>query len=51
LDQAKAAAASGKIDAAKSMMSDYMGKVTDQSGKSFTKEQADILIRWAKTII
>jgi hypothetical protein len=51
LDQAKAAAASGKIDAAKSMMADYMGKVTDQSGKSFTKEQADILIRWAKTII
>ncbi|WP_169089306.1 LamG-like jellyroll fold domain-containing protein [Paenibacillus sp. PL91] len=51
LDQAKAAAASGKIDAAKSMMADYIGKVTGQSGKSFTKEQADILIRWAKTII
>ena len=53
LDQAKAAAASGKIDAARSMMADYIKQVTDQTGtgKYFTKEQADILIRWAKIVI
>ena len=51
LDQAKAAAASGKKDAARSMMADYIKQVTDQTGKYFTKEQADILIRWAKVVI
>ncbi|KRE41704.1 hypothetical protein ASG81_16485 [Paenibacillus sp. Soil522] len=53
LDQAKAAAANGKIDAAKSLMADYIKQVTDQTGtgKYFTKEQADILIRWAKIVI
>ncbi|QYR19338.1 putative Ig domain-containing protein [Paenibacillus sp. sptzw28] len=51
LDQAKAAAGSGRIDAAKSMMADYIGQVTDQTGKFFTGEQADILIRWARIVI
>ncbi|XEC94400.1 LamG-like jellyroll fold domain-containing protein [Paenibacillus tarimensis] len=51
LDQAKAAAASGKIDAAKSMMGDYIKQVTDQTGKYFSPEQADILIRWARIVI
>ncbi|MDQ0110594.1 LamG-like jellyroll fold domain-containing protein [Paenibacillus harenae] len=51
LDQANAAAASGKTDAAKSMMADYIKQVTDQTGKYFTKEQADILIRWARIVI
>ncbi|MCA0755058.1 putative Ig domain-containing protein [Paenibacillus sp. N4] len=51
LDQAKAAAASGKTDAAKSMMADYIKQVTDQTGKYFTQEQADILIRWAQIVI
>jgi predicted thioredoxin/glutaredoxin len=51
LDQAKAAAASGKIDAAKSMMADYIKQVSDQTGKYFTQEQADILIRWARIVI
>ncbi|MDQ0064070.1 LamG-like jellyroll fold domain-containing protein [Paenibacillus harenae] len=51
LDQAKAAAGQGKIDAAKSMMSDYVKQVTDQTGKYFTQEQADILIRWAQIVI
>jgi hypothetical protein len=51
LDQAKAVAAAGKIDAARSMMADYIKQVTDQTGKYFTKEQADILIRWAKIVI
>ncbi|QYR22776.1 carbohydrate-binding protein [Paenibacillus sp. sptzw28] len=51
LDQAKDAAESGKIDAARSMMADYIKQVTDQTGKYFTKEQADILIRWAQIVI
>ncbi|RCW49657.1 LamG-like jellyroll fold domain-containing protein [Paenibacillus prosopidis] len=51
LDQAKAAAGQGKIDAAKSMMSDYVKQVTDQTGKYFTQEQAEILIRWAQIVI
>lgn len=51
LDQAKAAAASGKIDTARSMMADYIKQVTDQTGKYFTQEQADILIRWAQIVI
>ncbi|XEC96038.1 carbohydrate binding domain-containing protein [Paenibacillus tarimensis] len=51
LDQAKAAAGKGKIDAAKSMMDDYIQQVTDQTGKFFTQEQADILIRWARIVI
>ncbi|HTG68692.1 MAG TPA: hypothetical protein VL921_05485, partial [Candidatus Udaeobacter sp.] len=51
LDKAKAAAAAGKIDAARSMMADYIKQVTDQAGKYLTKEQADILIRWAKIVI
>lgn len=51
LDQAKAAAASGKIDAARSIMADYIKQVMDQTGKYFTMEQADILIRWAKIVI
>jgi predicted thioredoxin/glutaredoxin len=51
LDQAKASAASGKIDAARSMMADYIKQVTDQTGKYFTQEQADILIRWAQIVI
>ncbi|MGM0879911.1 MAG: LamG-like jellyroll fold domain-containing protein [Bacillota bacterium] len=51
LDQAKAAAGSGKIDAAKSMMDDYIKQVQDQTGKYFTQEQADILIRWARIVI
>lgn len=51
LDQAKAAANNGKITAAKSMMADYIKQVTDQTGKYFTKEQADILIRWAQIVI
>ncbi|XEC94406.1 LamG-like jellyroll fold domain-containing protein [Paenibacillus tarimensis] len=51
LDQAKAAAASGKIDAAKSMIGDYIKQVTDQTGKYFSSEQADILIRWAQIVI
>jgi hypothetical protein len=51
LDQAKAAAGQGKIDAAKSMMADYIKQVTDQTGKYFTQEQADILIRWAQIVI
>ncbi|KRE35227.1 LamG-like jellyroll fold domain-containing protein [Paenibacillus sp. Soil522] len=51
LDQAKAAAGNGKIDAAKSMIADYIAQVTDQTGKYFTQEQADILIRWAQIVI
>ncbi|XEC96036.1 LamG-like jellyroll fold domain-containing protein [Paenibacillus tarimensis] len=51
LDQAKAAASKGKIDAPKSMMADYIQQVTDQTGKFFTQEQADILIRWARIVI
>ena len=51
LDQAKAAVDSGKIDMAKSIMADYIGQVTDQTGKYLTQAQADILIRWAKTIV
>jgi hypothetical protein len=51
LDQAKAAVDQGKIDAAKSMMADYIKQVTDQTGKYFTQEQADILIRWAQIVI
>jgi hypothetical protein len=51
LDQAKAAAGQGKIDGARSMMSDYIKQVTDQTGKYFTQEQADILIRWAQVVI
>ncbi|QYR23074.1 putative Ig domain-containing protein [Paenibacillus sp. sptzw28] len=51
LDQAKAAASRGKIDAARSMMADYIKQVTDQTGKYFTQEQADILIRWAQIVI
>ncbi|WP_051250443.1 discoidin domain-containing protein [Paenibacillus harenae] len=51
LDQAKNAAATGKIDAARSMMADYIKQVTDQTGKYFTNEQADILIRWARIVI
>ncbi len=51
LDQAKAAANNGKITAAKSMMADYTKQVTDQTGKYFTKEQADILVRWAQIVI
>ena len=37
--------------AAKDIMADYIGQVTDQTGKSFTRAQADILIRWAKIVI
>jgi hypothetical protein len=33
------------------MMADYIKQVTDQTGKYFTQEQVDILIRWAKTVI
>ncbi|WP_199615817.1 LamG-like jellyroll fold domain-containing protein [Paenibacillus alkalitolerans] len=51
LDQAKAAASKGRIDAAKSMMADYIEQVKDQTGKYFTQEQADILIRWAQIVI
>ena len=51
LDQAKAKAAAGQTAAAKDIMADYIGQVTDQTGKSFTKAQADILIRWAKIVI
>ncbi|WP_051250654.1 LamG-like jellyroll fold domain-containing protein [Paenibacillus harenae] len=51
LDQAKAAAGKGKIDAAKSMIADYIEQVTDQTGNYFTQEQADILIRWAQIVI
>ncbi|WP_199621215.1 LamG-like jellyroll fold domain-containing protein [Paenibacillus alkalitolerans] len=51
LDQAKAAADDGKIDAAKSMMADYIEQVKDQAGKFFTSEQAAILIRWAEIVI
>ena len=40
LDQAKAKAAAGQTAAAKDIMADYIGKVTD-TGKSFTKAQAD----------
>ncbi|XEC95849.1 LamG-like jellyroll fold domain-containing protein [Paenibacillus tarimensis] len=51
LDQAKAAADKGRIDAAKSMMADYIKQVTDQTGKFFNPEQAEILIRWAQIVI
>ena len=51
LDQAKAKAAAGQTAAAKDIMADYIGQVTDQTGKSFTKAQAAILIRWAKIVI
>ncbi|WP_199619354.1 LamG-like jellyroll fold domain-containing protein [Paenibacillus alkalitolerans] len=51
LDQAKAAAAEGRTDAARSMMADYIKQVTDQTGNYFTQEQADILIRWARIVI
>ena len=51
LDQAKAKAAVGQTAAAKDIMADYIGQITDQTGKSFTKAQADILIRWARIVI
>ena len=51
LNDAKAKAAAGQTAAAKDIMADYIGQVTDQTGKSFTKAQADILIRWAKVVI
>ncbi|WP_028609817.1 hypothetical protein [Paenibacillus harenae] len=40
-----------KIDATRSMVADYIKQVTDQTGKYFMKEQADILIRGAKIVI
>ncbi|RCW45452.1 LamG-like jellyroll fold domain-containing protein [Paenibacillus prosopidis] len=51
LDQAKAAAGRGDTAAVKDLMTSYIGQVTDQSGKTLTKEQADILIRWAQSLI
>ncbi|RCW51686.1 immunoglobulin-like domain-containing protein [Paenibacillus prosopidis] len=51
LDQAKAAAGRGNTAAVKDLMTSYIGQVSDQIGYSLTKEQADILIRWAQTLI
>ena len=51
LDKAKAAVIQGKTAAAKGIMADYMGQVKDQTGKFITIEQANILIRWAQTLI
>jgi hypothetical protein len=51
LDQAKAAAGRGDTASVKSLMTSYIAQVTDQSGKTLTKEQADILIRWAQSLI
>ncbi|WP_442952845.1 LamG-like jellyroll fold domain-containing protein [Paenibacillus sp. Soil522] len=51
LDQAKAKAAVGQTASAKDIMADYIGQVTDQTGKSFAQAQVDILNRWARIVI
>jgi hypothetical protein len=51
LDLAKEKADSGKLEAARDIMDDYIDQVRDHAGKFFTHEQAEILIRWAETVI
>jgi hypothetical protein len=51
LDQAKEKAESGKIDAAKGIMGGFVDQVRDQTGKFFSPEQAEIIIRWAQNVI
>jgi hypothetical protein len=51
LDLAKEKAKSGKIEAARGIIDGFIDQVTDQTGNFFTKEQSDILIRWAQIVI
>ncbi|MGM0883783.1 MAG: LamG-like jellyroll fold domain-containing protein [Bacillota bacterium] len=51
LDQAKAAVDRGDTAALQDIMASYIDQVTDQTGYSLKSEQADILIRWAQTLI
>jgi hypothetical protein len=51
LDLAKEKAESGKVEVAKDIIEGYIDQVRDHTGKYFTHEQAEILIRWAETVI
>ncbi|WP_373231591.1 carbohydrate-binding protein [Cohnella sp.] len=51
LDQAEEKADSGKLEAAEGIMAGFIDQVKDHSGKFFTPEQAEILIRWAQIVI
>lgn len=47
LDQAKEKAERGKKEGDQGSLAGYIEKVREHTGKFFTPEQAEILIRWA----